>query len=213
MKILIADDHALFREGMRHVLAQLQREVVVIEAGNYAEVLNQATAHDDIGLVLLDLNMPDKDGFAALDNLSQQYPALPIVVLSASENRADMQRALDRGAMGFIQKSATAPVMLSALRLVLSGGIYVPPALVRGDDATSERTAGGDLGLTPRQLDVLARVIEGEPNKVIAAELGLSEATVKAHVSATFKALGVTNRTQAVRAVERLGIKLPGKKN
>ena len=213
MKILIADDHALFREGMRHVLAQLQREVVVIEAGNYAEVLNQATAHDDIGLVLLDLNMPDKDGFAALDNLSQQYPALPIVVLSASENRADMQRALDRGAMGYIQKSATAPVMLSALRLVLSGGIYVPPALVRGDDGSSEQTAADDFGLTPRQLEVLVRIIEGEPNKVIAAELGLSEATVKAHVTATFKALNVTNRTQAVRAVERVGIKLPRKKN
>lgn len=213
MKILLADDHALFREGMRHVLAQLQDDVLVIEAGNHSEVLSQAAAHGDIALVLLDLHMPGKEGFAALDNLLQHYPALPIVVLSASENRADMQRALDRGAMGFIQKSATAPVMLNALRLVLSGGVYVPPALVRTGDRRSSEIADDAHGLTPRQLEVLARVIEGEPNKVIAAELGLSEATVKAHVTATFKALKVTNRTQAVRAVERLGLKLPGKGN
>lgn len=211
MKILIADDHALFREGMRHVLVQLQEEVLVVEAGDYLEVMSQAEAHDDIGLVLLDLHMPGKGGFAALDSLSQHYPALPIVVLSASESRTDMQRALDSGAMGFIQKSATAPVMLSALRLVLSGGVYVPPALVQAGDGAPSGTAGGAFGLTPRQSEVLARVIEGEPNKIIAAELGLSEATVKAHVSATFKALNVTNRTQAVRAVERLGLKLPGK--
>lgn len=157
MKILIADDHALFREGMRHVLAKLQKGVDIVEAGDYAEVLSHAAAHGDIGLALLDLHLPGKDGFAALDSLSQHYPALPIVVLSASENRADMQRALDSGAMGFIQKSATAPVMLNALRLVLSGGVYVPPALVQASDGVSSETAEGTLGLTPRQLEVLAR--------------------------------------------------------
>ncbi len=211
MKILLADDHTLFREGMRHVLARLQDDVLVVEAGDCAEALSQAAAHNDIALVLLDLHMPGKGGFAALDNLVQHYPALPIVVLSASENRADMQRALDHGAMGFIQKSATAPVMLNALRLVLSGGVYVPPALVQAGDGRSAESVDDTLGLTPRQLEVLARVIEGAPNKIIAAELGLSEATVKAHVTATFKALKVTNRTQAVHAVERLGLRLPGR--
>jgi len=213
MKILLADDHALFREGMRHVLAQLTDDVQIVEAGHYEEVLKQTEANIDIGLALLDLHMPGKDGFAALDTLLQQFPVLPIVVLSASENRADMQRALDAGAMGFIQKSATAPVMLNALRLVLSGGIYVPPALVQGG-SESERpsTSGGAVGITPRQLEVLAYVIEGRANKVIAAELGLTEATVKAHITAVFKALNVTNRTQAALVAERLGLRRPENK-
>ena len=209
MKILLADDHALFREGMRHVLMQLGDSVEIVEAGNCEEALQQAAAHPDLGLVLLDLHMPGKDGFAALETLSRQHPMLPIVVLSASEHRTDMQRALDSGAMGFIQKSATVSVMLNALRLVLSGGIYVPPALVQSD-ARAPATSSAEpetAGLTPRQLDVLACVIEGKANKLIAAELGLSEATVKAHVTAVFKTLKVTNRTQAALAAERLGLK------
>lgn len=207
MKILLADDHALFREGMRHVLAQLADDVRVVEAGDYAQVMEQAETHADIGLALLDLHMPGKDGFAALDSLAQRFPALPIVVLSASENRADMQRALDAGAMGFIQKSTTAPVMLNALRLVLSGGVFVPPAMVQPHaDADSVTSGDSALAITPRQLDVLRCMIDGKSNKVIAAELGLTEATVKAHITAVFKALRVTNRTQAALAAERLGI-------
>lgn len=207
MKVLIADDHALFREGMRHVLAQLGNDVQIVEAGDCGQVLEQAAAHTDIGLVLLDLNMPGADGFTALDTLSQQYPALPIVVLSASENRNDMQRALDSGAMGFIQKSATAPVMLNALRLVLSGGVYVPPALVQpAPIAETPIASSARSHLTPRQIDVLTYVIDGKANKVIAAELGLTEATVKAHITSVFKALKVTNRTQAALAAERLGL-------
>ncbi len=212
MKILLADDHALFREGMRHVLAQLTDDVQIVEAGHYEEVLKQTEANIDIGLALLDLHMPGKDGFAALDTLLQQFPALPIVVLSASENRTDMQRALDAGAMGFIQKSATAPVMLNALRLVLSGGIYVPPALVQGGSEAERPSTAGAVGITPRQLEVLAYVIEGMANKVIAAELGLTEATVKAHITAVFKALNVTNRTQAALVAERLGLRRPENK-
>ncbi|HEX7044822.1 MAG TPA: response regulator transcription factor [Burkholderiales bacterium] len=208
MKILIADDHALFRAGMRHVLTQLGQDVEIIEAGDCDQALAQAAAHADVGLVLLDLHMPGKDGFAALETFSRQYPALPIVVLSASENRADMQRALDQGAMGFVQKSATASVVLSALRLVLAGGVYVPPAMVQpAASAPAPRAAGDTAGLTPRQLDVLAYVLEGKANKVIAAELGLTEATVKAHITAVFKALKVTNRTQAALAAERLGLR------
>ena len=204
VKILLADDHALFREGMRHVLSQLDQSVEVLEAGNFAEALERAATADDIGLVLLDLAMPGKDGFAALDTLSRQYPFLPIVVLSASESRADMQRALDGGAMGFIPKAATAPVMLSALRLVLAGGIYVPPELIGGGVPAPTAT---ESRLTPRQLDVLAGVIEGKSNKIIAAELNLTVATVKAHITAAFKVLNVTSRTQAVLAAERLGLK------
>ncbi len=190
---------------MRHVLSQLGEDVTIVEAGNFGEALDSAAANDDIGLVLLDLAMPGKDGFAALDTLSRDYPLLPIVVLSASESRADMQRALDSGAMGFIPKAATAPVMLSALWLVLAGGVYVPPALLAPETASSP--GGGPGRLTPRQLDVLAGVIEGKSNKAIAGELSLTVATVKAHVTAVFKVLNVANRTQAALAAEKLGLK------
>jgi DNA-binding NarL/FixJ family response regulator len=127
-------------------------------------------------------------------------------VLSGSESNFDMRRALDGGAMGFIPKSATAPVMLGALRLVLAGGVYVPPALLH--DGTTSASA---QALTPRQIEVLARVIEGKPNKIIATELELTEATVKAHITAVFRVLNVSNRTQAARAAERLGLNLAGK--
>lgn len=210
VKILIADDHALFREGMRHVLALLADDVEIIEAGDCAQTLKAAESDGELSLVLLDLNMPGRDGFAALETLAQRYPTLPIVVLSGSEDRADMQRALNHGAMGFIPKSATAAVMLSALRLVLAGGVYVPPELVQ-PGAGDGPGRGTDAGLTPRQIEVLAHVIDGQPNKIIAGELGLTEATVKAHITAVFKALGVTNRTQAARAAERMGLKLSGK--
>jgi DNA-binding NarL/FixJ family response regulator len=210
LKILLADDHALFREGMRHVLRQLADDVEIVEASDCAQALEAVDSNGDIALVLLDLSMPGADGFAALETLTREHLALPIVVLSGSESRTDMQRALDTGAMGFIPKSASGAVMLSALRLVLAGGIYVPPELVQSaPSAASMPVPPPSPALTPRQLDVLAGVVEGKRNKVIGAELGLSEATVKAHISAVFKALGVNNRTQAVRAAERMRLKLP----
>ncbi|MDH4174168.1 MAG: response regulator transcription factor, partial [Betaproteobacteria bacterium] len=199
-------DHALFREGMRHVLLRLGEGVEVIEAGSFDQLMSAVGANPDLALVLLDLHMPGPGKFAALDALAERHSALPVVVLSGSEERADMQRALDGGAMGFIQKAATAAVMLSALRLVLSGGVYVPPAMVQSR-AAHEGAAASGSPLTPRQIEVLMRVIEGKPNKIIASDLGLSEATVKAHVTAVFRALNVTNRTQAARAAGRLGIK------
>lgn len=214
MKILLADDHTLFRAGMRHVLAQLAQEVEIVEAADCAQALQAVATHDNVSLVLLDLHMPGRDGFAALEVFSSQYPALPIVVLSASEDRADMRRALDGGAMGFIPKSATAPVLLNALHLVLAGGMYIPPALLQAPTTTEMPAASmtaQTLGLTPRQLDVLALVIEGLSNKVIAAELEVSEATVKAHITAVFKALKVSNRTQAALAMERMGLGVPRK--
>lgn len=207
MKILIADDHALFREGARHAVARLSDDVEPLEASNCAEALAAVDQHADVTLVLLDLHMPGQNGFVALETLVRRNPTLPIVVVSASDNRSDMRRALDSGAMGFIPKSVPTAVLLSALRLVLAGGIYVPPEMVEREPAMPS-----GVPLTARQLDVLARVIDGKPNKVIAQELGVSEATVKAHVGAVFKALNVTNRTQAVGAVQRLGIQLQGNK-
>jgi DNA-binding NarL/FixJ family response regulator len=205
MKILLADDHALFRAGLAHVLARLDEEVSVIEAGTFAQAREAAASRTDLDLALVDLYMPDSRGMADVAALIHSSPTLPVVVLSASERREDMQRALDAGALGFIPKAATPAVMLGALRLVLAGGVYVPPEMLR--------TAAGDAekahGLTPRQLEILARVIQGMPNKAIARECAVSEATVKAHVRAVFRALGVANRTQAAVAAEALKLKLP----
>ena len=207
MKILIADDHALFREGVRQVLNQLADAIVVVEAADCPQTLAAIETHGDFALVLLDLYMPGENGFTALDTLSRSYRALPIVVLSGSEDPADMRRALDKGAAGYIPKSASVAVILSALRLVLAGGIYVPPQLLQREARAAPTPAATTRKLTPRQIDVLGRVIEGKPNKIIAAELSLSEATVKAHITAVFTALNVTNRTMAARAAERFGLR------
>lgn len=210
MKILLVDDHSLVRAGLKHVLAQLDDDVQVIEAGGCAEALAAARAHRNLSLALLDLHMPDGNGLTVLKELMQDRPTLLIVVLSGSDKREDMQRALDAGAMGFIPKTATAAVMLGALRLVLAGGIYVPPEMVQAAGGRRGATdSAGHLQLTPRQLEVLARAIDGKPNKVIARELGLTEATVKAHIAAVLRALNVSNRTEAAQAAALRGIKLP----
>lgn len=156
---------------MRHVLALLADDVAMVEAGDCAQALRAVESDSEISLMLLDLNMPGRDGFAALETLSQRYPALPIVVLSGSESCADMQRALNNGAMGFIPKSAKAAVMLSALRLVLAGDVYLPPALVQ-PGAPSLGSPTSDTLLTPRQIEVLARVIEGRLRDPYAGTFG-----------------------------------------
>jgi DNA-binding NarL/FixJ family response regulator len=204
MKILIADDHALFREGLRQVLRQLGEEVCVLEAGNYAELRALLEAHADADLAIVDLDMPGAEGDRRLESLLAAHPTVPTVVLSASEHTADMQRALDAGAMGYLTKSTPAEVLLCALRLVLSGGVYVPPALVRRGEPRGDRDVG--LGaLSARQRDVLERLVLGQSNKEIARELGMSEATVKVHLTAIFRALNVSNRAQAVRVVRERG--------
>lgn len=209
MKILIADDHALFREGMRHVLGGLAESVSLLEAPDCIQALEHAANHPDLDLVLLDLNMPGRDGFAALELFVGRYPALPVVILSASEQRSHMQRALNAGACGFIPKDTTGAIMLNALNLVLSGGIYLPPAMALADDSVDTNVQHNRPDFTPRQLETLALLVQGFPNKEIARYLNLAEATVKMHVTAIFKCLGVSNRTQAVLATERLGIELP----
>ena len=209
MKILIADDHALFREGMCHVLGELAEPEALLQASNSETAFRHAADHPDLDLVLLDLNMPGKDGFEVLDTFANHYPALPVVILSASNQRNHIQRALDAGALGFIPKDTTSAVMLSALRLVLSGGIYVPPAIAISDDLEYKKPQCDKHHFTPRQLETLAFLAQGYSYKDIARSLCLSEATVKMHVTAIFKTLGVSNRTQAVLAVEKSGLTLP----
>jgi DNA-binding NarL/FixJ family response regulator len=202
VKILLADDHALFREGVKQLLARLDPHVRVIEAANGAEVLHAARAQQDFDLVLLDLAMPGIDGFAGLAAFRAHAPSTPVVVLSASEDTADVRAALDGGASGFIPKSSASEVILGALRLVLAGGVYVPPTLLGSHTAVA---AKADIdALTPRQRDVLALLAQGLTNKKIGDTLGLSEATVKQHVSAILKTLNVANRMQAVIAGRRL---------
>lgn len=202
MKILVIDDHALFREGLRHVLNEFEAQVSVLDASDYDRALQHVSANPDLDLVLLDLNMPGKDGFIILDIFAKTYPAMPVVIISASSQRSDIQRALDSGAVGYIPKDTTSAVMLNALHLVLSGGIYVPSDM----RLKSQRYQSDDTvpALTPRQLQVLKQIAQGNSNKVIASELELSEATVKMHVTSIMKSLGVSNRTQAAMAAEKL---------
>lgn len=204
MKIIIADDHALFREGLRRILDQLAPEPVVIEASDHEALAFLADEHPDADLVIVDLSMPGCEPFAALGTLLARHPTLPLVVLSASDRREDMRRTLDMGAMGFIPKREPPSVLLGALQLVLTGGIYVPPALLRETDTPSR----GNATLTPRQQDVLAGLLSGKSNKEIGRQLGLSEATVKAHLSAIFRVLQVSNRLEAARVADRLGLGL-----
>lgn len=209
MKILVADDHALIREALRYVLQRLDEELEMIEATDCAEALRAATEAPDLDLALLDLGLPGIGGFATLSELRRTHPLVPVVVLSGIEDPQSVTEALHRGASGFIPKSSSNEVMLSALRLVLSGGCYLPPQLLNGTGggfpARTPGTAVG-LGLTERQQQVLALMTQGKSNKLICRELGLAESTVKIHVSAILKTLGVTSRTQAVIAAQRMGL-------
>lgn len=202
MQILVVDDHALFRECLCHVLNQIEGEITTVEASSCDEAIQYASEYHRLDLVLLDLNMPGMDSFESLDLFSTRFPALPVVILSASILRTDVQRALDKGAVGFIHKDTTTAVLLNALRMILSGGIYVPPNLAQ----SSQDSQSGQVmsGLTPRQRQVLALMSEGHSNKVIASDMELSVATVKMHITAIFRQLGVSNRTQAALEYEKL---------
>lgn len=217
MKILIVDDHPLIRDAVRHVLTQLDRNVEVLDAETCNEAGERIAAHPDLDLVLLDLSLPGSSGLSALESLRQQYPSVPVVVLSARDEPGVVLRALDAGAMGFIPKTSSNELMLSALRLVFSGGVYVPPQALSGDPPASSPAPGAaapsgvtpsEIGLTERQTEVLALMLQGKPNKVICRELNLAEGTVKIHVTAILKALGATNRTQAVIAASRIGLRI-----
>lgn len=210
MKILIGDDHVLFREGLRRLLEQLRENATFAEASNFDELLDMAASKDEAyDLVLTDLRMPGWPGFSGIGMLRERQPNAKVVVVSASEAQADVREALENGAAGYIPKSSSVKIMLSALDLIFSGGVYVPATVLREGIEPDHRGAGGVIPptdpqleqlLTQRQREVLDRLREGKSNKQIAHELGLSEGTVKIHMTAIFKSLGVRNRTQAAMA-------------
>ena len=204
MKVLVVDDHGLFREGVCHALSRLEENVSLFEASNCDQAMALAANNPDFDLILLDLNLPGKNGFEALDEIAKDYPAFPVVILSASNSRADVKRALSKGAVGFIHKDTTAEIMINALRMILAGGVYVPPNIVEHEVLEQIDQAPNEL--TPRQLQVLVFLANGHSNKVIASDLNLAEATVKMHITAIFKCLGVSNRTQAALEADKLGL-------
>ena len=213
MRILVVDDHPLFREGLKFLLRDLDDALTITEAANCTEATS--LRGETFDLILLDLHMPGIAGLDALEAIRAAFQATRIVVLSGEEDPRHVRQAIDTGAAGFIPKSSTPGVLLNALRLILGGGIYLPPIALRQFPDSVQSASSGQLSrdqvikaLSIRQNDVLNKAIQGKPNKVIARELSISDATVKAHLSAAFRVLGVHNRTEAVYAAARLGLQV-----
>lgn len=217
MKILLADDHSLVRDGLSLALKRLDSGTEILEAKDTDEALALAGRHEDIDLILLDVSMPGMNRLEGLERIHRQRPSADIVLLTAHEDSRLMQEALRLGAKGYIPKSSTTEAMLEALRLVLAGGIYVPTILLTGqaggpEDGTLHRTDGtikpskSAVSLTSRQRQILLLLSQGRTNKEIGRHLGLSEATIRTHVSLIFQRLNVRNRTQASHMAMRLGM-------
>jgi len=211
-KIIIADDHPLFRAALKQAVSQAVAGVEVIETDSLAALQETIVAHADADLVLLDLHMPGTSGFTGLAYLRGQKPGVPVVVVSGSEQPQVMLRAIEYGASGFIPKSAPLDVISGAIRSVLEGEIWLPQEIADGDASLSSEDVvfAEKLGsLTPQQFRVLMMLTEGLLNKQIAYELNVSEATIKAHVTAILRKLGVHSRTQAVIEASRMGVEAP----
>jgi DNA-binding NarL/FixJ family response regulator len=225
MKILVVENHGPIRAQLQQMLAQVGTDVHVLQARTAAEAFAVARSEPDLDLVLLDDALPGVNGHSALAAFRKEHAKLQVIVLSESIAFTDIMSAMHGGAAGFIPKSSSPGVVLGAVRLVLSGGVYVPPELLRAQpmlqnehDAAQWPLAGSpartqwldpaECGLSERQAQVLALVVQGKTNKAIGRELRLAEATVKAHISAALRALNVANRTQAVITVAQRGIDL-----
>ncbi len=232
MKVLLVDDHPLILSALQAVIQTIGSDTTVVGTDSAAAARAALQADSDFDLVLLDLSLGDADGFDVLVEFRTQYPAVPVVVVSASERTSDVIRAIDSGAMGFIPKSTSHTMLYEALAMVMGGSMYVPPSMlglefgrslghVPGSGvprAPGEAPLGvhaqpdphqklpsiDDIGLTPRQAEVMGLLLQGLPNKLIARQLNLSVETVKDHVAAVLRALGVSSRTQAVLAVSQM---------
>jgi DNA-binding NarL/FixJ family response regulator len=218
MRVLLIDDHPLILSALQNVIEGMGNDVAVVGVAGARAARDALAADADFDLCLLDLRLGDADGFDLLIELRNGWPQVPVVVVSASDRSADVIRAIDLGAMGFVSKRASNETLREALRVVMQGGIYVPP-MTMGEGvppAAERRVADAAFGhpertdalaqfkLTPRQTDVLGLLLRGQSNKLIARELDLSVETVKDHVAAVLRALGVNSRTQAVLAVSQM---------
>lgn len=198
MKILLVDDHPTFRDGLKFLLSSLAGDLEFFDA-NSLECAVEYRNTCAIELILLDLCLPGVSGLDAVRELKAAFPESTLVILSGVEDEYMVTECIDLGAAGYIPKSSTQPVLISALQLVLSGGIYVPPSGVFHRAAISPQQACEKLKvLSARQRDALARALQGKPYKIIAREMGIAESTVKVHLSTAYHALGVANRTGAV---------------
>jgi two-component system nitrate/nitrite response regulator NarL len=205
MRLLLVDDHAVVREGVAALLQQARAGVQVVRAGDGEEALALVRRDPDLDAVLLDLVLPGMDGLRTIEALGRERADLPVIVLAGSEDPRDVRRALAAGALGYVPKSADPLTLLSALDFVLAGNVYLPPLLLfeDGGEPLARRAPSANesrLELTGRQVDVLKLLALGMPNKSIAQALGLSDKTVKVHVTAIFRSLNVVNRTQAAAA-------------
>lgn len=205
MKILVIDDHALVREGLRQVLKGLDEEVEVLQAGTCGQGFAITEAHHDLDLVLLDYHLPDMTGLAALSIFGQRHPELPILMLSGSANTQIMRQVLHAGAAGFVTKSGLSDELLDAVRKVLDGDVYLPQESQPGFLPDASEGSGIKPALTRRQELVLRGMLDGRSNREISQLLGISDETVKTHVAAILRLFKVQNRTQAVVAAARHG--------
>lgn len=213
MNILIIDDHTLFREGMKLLLHGLQQDLTTHDVDSMQAALSAVEANT-YDLVLLDLNLADTSGIDTLFAVKEKLDGTPIIVLSAEQDPPIIYQAIEEGAMGFITKCATHQELLAAIKLILAGGIFLPREVTSTQHAPPSKPSAGAseaeiLGaLSERQREVLKYLLQGKPNKTISANLHISENTVKAHLSAIFRALGARNRTEAVYFAARAGVPL-----
>lgn len=206
LNILLADDHEVMRLAMRHALQPLAREIRWVEAADAAQVDAVLAGGVDFDLALVDLNMPGTAGTSTIARWRREHPALPLVILSATEDPSLVRELIALGVSGFVPKSDAASVMLQAIRLILADGTYAPLRFLSGPagaDKPTAEAASAASGLTGRQIEVLRLLARGLPNKAIARELGLSEATVKVHLLAIYRVLQARNRTEAVVAAQK----------
>jgi DNA-binding NarL/FixJ family response regulator len=205
-RLLIIDDHPLFRDAMRMALASTVSQLVIAEAGNLDDARARLASDEPIDLVLLDLKMPGVQGLSGLAYIRASYPGIPVAIVSGQEDAAVIRRAMALGAAGFVPKSTPADQMRDAIKVILSGEVWTPEVLAAEtpEDKSLDSLARRMASLTPQQLRVLMMLKEGKLNKQIAYELDVTEATVKAHVSAILLKLDVNSRTQAVIAAGRI---------
>ena len=205
-RLVIADDHPLFRGAMREAISGLLKQVDIAEVGTFDDVVELLERGGDVDLVLLDLTMPGVRGFSGLMYMRAQYPSVPVIVVSANDDPAAIRRCMEFGASGFIPKTLGVDAMRAAISRILNGGVWTPPDvdLTTGSNAEAAELMARMATLTPQQVRVLMMLSEGLLNKQIAYQLSVSEATVKAHVSAILQKLGVESRTQAVIAAAKM---------